>query len=828
MKKKWLQRGLCAGMAAVLTLSFAGCGKQEKKKGVGQDPSLAKQYVYAYKELEGISSLGEQSNIVDVRAKDGKLFVMAQKFEGDASSKYLLLTMKEDGTDTQTVELEMPAEDAKKDSGAGSDVKPLPLPRSAVVNGVASATMEAAPGVAVPGGEDGAAPSRYENTYYNYFRLSGSADQIYAIREHTVEDYSSENSSYQQDSSLCSWDISGKLLWRKDVKENLPDKEADVWYRDITAKKDGTLFLQMEGYSGEKSYALHVTVDKDGNFVKVKEMPREEGKEVIQYIEKKDGSFYALHRDANYTSMMVAPWDPETGKVGEGQKMPERMSVMGFNTMVPGVDTDLAFTNNQGVFTYNVGDADITQIMSFVNSNLYTFGFNYLVMLDAEHFVASYTEPDSGSSKVGYFTKVKPEDIPDKEVMVLAGTYLNYDVKKRVIEFNKSSDKYRIVLKEYEMYNTNEDYMAGATKLNSDIIAGNMPDILVCSGEIPVENYVSKGLLADIGKRIAQDEQLSKESFLDNIFNAYKINDKLYYVIPQAGVRTLIGKKSILGDRTSWTMAEFQEVLKSLPEGTKGFGDMTRESFLSSMMFYCGNDFVDLATGKCNFDSQNFKDLLVYAKEMPEQLDESVWQKENYWMEYESQWRDNKTLLMEMYLSDMRGTRQNIFGYFGEEVTMVGFPTDSGKGSVVTIGTYYAMSAKSANQDGAWEFLRYYLTQEYQDTQWQIPTNRASYQAWLDKGMEKNYYLDENGNKVEQEDTFYLNGEEIPLPVMTREQVDQIGAFIESVDKPSNYKEQVYNIVAEETAAYFAGQKSVDEVANVIQSRVQPYVNENR
>ena len=35
------------------------------------------------------------------------------------------------------------------------------------------------------------------------------------------------------------------------------------------------------------------------------------------------------------------------------------------------------------------------------------------------------------------------------------------------------------------------------------------------------------------------------------------------------------------------------------------------------------------------------------------------------------------------------------------------------------------------------------------------------------------------------------------------------------------------NIITEETAPYFAGQKSVDEVADIIQSRVRIYINES-
>ena len=62
----------------------------------------------------------------------------------------------------------------------------------------------------------------------------------------------------------------------------------------------------------------------------------------------------------------------------------------------------------------------------------------------------------------------------------------------------------------------------------------------------------------------------------------------------------------------------------------------------------------------------------------------------------------------------------------------------------------------------------------------------------------------------------------------TQEQVDRIVSFVESVNKRGYYNEAISNIISEEAGAYFSGQKSARDVASVIQSRVQVYVNENR
>ena len=52
-------------------------------------------------------------------------------------------------------------------------------------------------------------------------------------------------------------------------------------------------------------------------------------------------------------------------------------------------------------------------------------------------------------------------------------------------------------------------------------------------------------------------------------------------------------------------------------------------------------------------------------------------------------------------------------------------------------------------------------------------------------------------------------------------------AFLKGLDSEAYFDTSVENIIVEEAAAFFEGQKSADDVAGVIQSRVQIYINEN-
>ncbi|MDE6518654.1 MAG: extracellular solute-binding protein, partial [Acetatifactor sp.] len=144
--------------------------------------------------------------------------------------------------------------------------------------------------------------------------------------------------------------------------------------------------------------------------------------------------------------------------------------------------------------------------------------------------------------------------------------------------FNKASDRYRITLKDYSVYNTSEDWMAGQTRLNSDIVNGQMPDIMLLGDMSSYGNYVSKGLLADIGSLLEADPELGKLEYLQNVWDAYSVNGKLYAVVPSFNVRTMAAKKSLVGEPQSWTMADVETVLATMPEGAKAFGNMVRDT----------------------------------------------------------------------------------------------------------------------------------------------------------------------------------------------------------------------------------------------------------
>lgn len=808
--KAW-KRFLSIGLVVALTVGACGCGKKENGSGdagklVSASPELAKQYVYRMDPFD-FSKLQTDNGDISVQSfkkiKD-KLYAVIQKYiymeDGSSSNEIIIAELDPKSKNVENISLDMPVEDGEvsEETESQTDEQELDV---------------------------------YENVYYGNFQISDSG-YIYGCRTYDRSDYS-DPSNYVNEhrESVCCWDMKGQLLWDASL-DALSD--ADSWYyvNALVGQKDGSVVVLIGG----AEYGL-VKVDKDG--VAGALLPAGNMQEMLENYSgltvMSDGKLLISYYDANWQNMYVNTYDFASDKAGEAVKLPA--SVAGNLSGRAGIDGSgaLVYSTASGVYRYKIGAENEETVMSFVNSDLYITGFDAILPLDDTSFAAIYGEYDttdySRTLKGGIFSKVDASDIPDKKVLVLGGAYLYGDLQKRVVDYNKSNSEYRIVMKDYNQYNTYDDYSACYTQLNNDIISGQMPDILVVDAyNLSLENYANKGLLADIGEMIKKDDELSKIDYMQNVFDTCKLNGKLYEVIPSFSVQGYMGKKSIVGDRNAWTMEEAMKLLDSQPAGTNLFSDMTKSQFVSMMMQMCGTQFVDVSTGKCNFDTQQFRDYMVYAKTLPDAFDDDYYNDALYMLRYESQYRKGYTILSSVYISEISDLVYSINGAFGEEVAFVGFPgTDnSTPGSVISTNTSYALAARSANLDAAWQFVRYYLTDEYQDSiSYQLPVKKAALEENAQKATKKPSYM-MDGKEIEEDYRYWINDELVTIEPLTQAQVDEIVKYISSVSRRSYYNTAVTNIMEEELGAYFKNQKSAEDVSKLIQNRVQLYINENR
>ena len=97
--------------------------------------------------------------------------------------------------------------------------------------------------------------------------------------------------------------------------------------------------------------------------------------------------------------------------------------------------------------------------------------------------------------------------------------------------------------------------------------------------------------------------------------------------------------------------------------------------------------------------------------------------------------------------------------------------------------------------------------------------------------MKQEYYTDpETGEEkpVSTGGIGFGDGEMIELYAITQEEMDLFMKLYESCGGVTSYNENISNIVNEETAAFFDGQKTAEETASLIQNRVSLYIQEQK
>lgn len=436
-----------------------------------------------------------------------------------------------------------------------------------------------------------------------------------------------------------------------------------------------------------------------------------------------------------------------------------------------------------------------------------------------------YSNDGESSLELIYLVKKDRSEVAAKEEIVFGTMWMDSDIRKQIIDFNKNNSQYRIIVKEYG----NDDFETGLIQFGADLTTEDCPDIISLS-QIDFAQYASKGVFEDLYPYM-EKSNIKKEEYLENILKAYEVDSSLYGIMPVFYINSIAAKTSLVGEENGWTLTEMLDLVDEVNPPYVMMYDSR-----NTMLWYCVyqdiDEFINWETGECFFNGEEFIRALEFAARFPEDDDVDYSEREST----ETLLHENKVLLMQTTLSSVQ-EYQMMKGMFGEEITYVGFPNNEEKGNLIYPASgSFAMSSKSKYKDGVWEFMKTLIGQEYQDSlvseygNWGFPIRKASLDKQFELDMKPNYYEDEEGNQVEQPKTTWgWDDFSIEIMAATQEEIDAVKALIASAEKISeNTDQQIIDIITEEAEPFFKGQKSAADVANIIQNRVQIYVNENR
>ena len=555
----------------------------------------------------------------------------------------------------------------------------------------------------------------------------------------------------------------------------------------------------------------------------------------------KDGSVGTL-RYTDSGALSFCTIDPAKLAFGDSYQLPADV-----RTILPGTgEYDLYYESDYTVYGWNAATGVSEKVLDWLECDIDDGSIqNTAILSDGRICAISYDFTGSASSiQAVLLDRVDAASLPQKTELTLACMNLDWDLRSRIVKFNRESSQYRIVVKDYAEYSSADYSMAGdtviagqtsdgITKLNTEILSGNVPDLLISAG-LPVQQYAAKGLLEDLWQYIDADENIKRENLMTDVLNAAETDGRLYELPTSFTIVTAAGLGKGVGGYDSWTLDDLKDAMSKLKAGATVFSPYTTKSdMLTAILYMNADEFMDWQNKTCNFTSQDFIDYLNFANTFPDSYDWS-----GDYVPDETRMLSGEQLLTtdaslyslgEVYLHN---------ALLGNDLCYVGFPSPSGDlRSCFQFSTSFSIFSASEHKDAAWSFLRSLLSDSYQSTLYSaLPISRTAFEAQAASEMEQDYETDENGEQILDKDGkpipiakggYSSDGSSmIELYAMTQEQYDAVLELIHSTHRVLRYDENIQSIISAETASFFAGETTAEETAGRIQNRVRLYIAE--
>ena len=405
---------------------------------------------------------------------------------------------------------------------------------------------------------------------------------------------------------------------------------------------------------------------------------------------------------------------------------------------------------------------------------------------------------------------VKPSEIKFKTQLTMASVASYTSLTQMVSDFNLHNDEYTIRMVDYSGGDT-RNIQDAVTALNMDIIAGNYPDLIDLTG-LTESYYSEKGLLADLYAFMDKDPDISRDDFV--LLDKLEEDGSLYYAGNSFYIETAAGLWSRFGDNIGWSLDEFLE-LQNQYNGEIIY-NLTKEIFLRRLVYRYAAEAIDWKEGTCDFESEAFLKILTATGNLRENPEpENNWELD--FTPGAKRVREGTLITSSVFVTNVKALAEEEAAA-EEKLSFVGAPTPDGSSGTTLGVSNLAGMCTGGNTDGAWEFIKYMLTADM-DEMFGISPRKEILERQLNKAMGLMPAEQENENQPETSNT---NSKLI----MTREDADRFYDLLESSVYYGTASDEIVNIVLEEAAAFLTGDKSAEETARIIQSRISILVAE--
>ena len=501
---------------------------------------------------------------------------------------------------------------------------------------------------------------------------------------------------------------------------------------------------------------------------------------------------------------------------------------------------NLATVTDGGVYIIDTDNKTCKMALSFNCSNCNRFLVNNseLKYADNEKFLFSYSSRFAGFNQLNdtlcVFTKSSEYSAAGKNIITVASTEdLDYSISEAIMRFNAESDSSFMLFdsrykanNEIDYSNTDNaeraainaitSYASVSDRLTMDIISDKGPDILITNGAN--EQLCRSDYFVDLTDYIYKESGINENEYFTNAIDAMKLNGALYQLPIGFYVDGFMAPGSAFGGKNGLTFDEYSLMVKNVCNGQDPVYDhqLSYSRTEVATKLFANSSEVFIKNGKIDVNNEAFKAILDYCKDLPEK---GYFEGKDIDMEYEDL----------MAAKDaMRVQPMVIYGFYEfdefmrkyDDVMICGYPSFDGR--TATVGSNIAVSVSSHCSDNSVckEFLDILLSEDIQKTiDSNIPVNKKCARELALKEIKLNNEFVEKTNGV-----MYTKSGSVIDPATADRYIEQL-----STATTSGF---TYNsislIVYEEIPAYFEGQKSFEDVAELINNRAQKALDEQQ
>jgi len=517
--------------------------------------------------------------------------------------------------------------------------------------------------------------------------------------------------------------------------------------------------------------------------------------------------------------------DFENTAVVEGPKIKAESSIDSISGVFPALETSLFdfyfIDNEQRLFGYRKPDGSLTKLINFIE-----LGINLDTRLDRYGFlqwsdgritvVTRHRNSSLRREEITLYLLTPSDepwraDEPEREVITLGGIDVNMSpLIDQVIEFNRTSTTHRVEVVNY----TREDM----DRLRTELITGRGPDVFMLSwwGSDLVAALAEGFFILDLYEKIDADPILNRNDFFPSILSTWENSrGELVQIAPDFSIQSIMGMQSVFPSAPdSWTYADFISFYQESREAGYPYplGQTLDRFLILEKLLFTDDTFFSERNGTANFDSQAFIDVLNFAMTIPA---DQGWESVAHLAQI-GQWDpisnlvNGEQLLLPFaninHLMHFRTLQARLGG-----ITAFGFPSNDAPTHAVQVssGTAMGIRANSPHVDAAWEFVRLSLLPDTSHDGNTFPMRVDLFEQLIYEEL----------NRAEPA-TVFGGGNEHELPPMTEADAELLRELIANIGhKPVN-DHPIQHIVNEDIAAFFAGNRTAEDTARIIQSRV--------